>query len=197
MIVGAGWAKGMKLKVPAGIATRPTSGKVRAAALNMLAPWIEGARFVDIFAGSGAMGIESVSRGAHSCVFVESAKPALLCLNANLEELKRRAASQSLQVPDLQVLAIDAKATVQRLKNICQPDIIFVDPPYQDGGRWIEELVQTVAEICHGDSILMLEHDTSKEVLARIESGISGWRQVKQKTYGETALTLMEWAAET
>lgn len=192
MIIGAGWAKGMKLKVPVGVETRPTSGKVRAAALNMLTPWIEGARFVDVFAGSGAMGIEAVSRGALSCVFIESAKPALQCLQVNVTELNRRAAAQSMAAPAIQVLAIDAKSTVQRLKSICQPDIIFVDPPYRDVFRWIEELVETIAEISNAEAILMLEHDTGKEVMARIETGIAGWRQLKQKTYGETALTLLE-----
>lgn len=197
MIVGAGWAKGMKLKVPEGVATRPTSGKVRAAALNMLSPWLDGARFVDIFAGSGAMGIEAVSRGALSCIFVESARPALLCLNTNIAEMKRRASAQALATPDMQVLAVDANMTVQRLKSIFQPDIIFVDPPYQDVLRWIDGLVLPMGNLCQEAAVLMLEHDTNKEVMARLESGVSGWQLMKQKTYGETALTLFESMAAT
>jgi len=192
MIVGSGWAKSMKMKVPGGATTRPTSAKVRAAALNTLAPWLEEANVLDVFAGAGGMGIEALSRGAKACVFVESGKQALRCLHENITELKRRAEKQQIQVPDIHVLGSDASSTGDRLKHIYKPDVVFIDPPYIDVARWIDDLVIPLVSNCHSDTILMLEHDNSRPTLDRLESGVSGWKLVKQKTYSDTMLSLFE-----
>jgi 16S rRNA (guanine966-N2)-methyltransferase len=190
MIISSGWAKGMKLKAPAGIATRPTSAKVRAAALNMLAPLLEDAHFLDVFAGSGAMGIESMSRGAASCAFVESGRSALQCLNGNLAELKRRAAAQSLPVPDVRVVSADASRVPALLSTLNPPDLIFVDPPYHQVAEWIDRLIEPLAAVIQAQAVLVLEHDNSPGSVGRIERGVAGWILEKQKSYGETMLSL-------
>ncbi len=196
MIIGSGWAKSMKMKVPGGDSTRPTSAKVRAAALNTLAPWLDDANVLDVFAGAGAMGIEALSRGAKACVFVESGKQALRCLHDNVTELKRRAEKQQLEVPSIHVLGSDASSTGDRLKHIFKPDVIFIDPPYIDVAKWIDDLVIPLRANSHPDTILMLEHDNSQPTLDRLASGVSGWKLVKQKTYSDTMLSLFEYEGE-
>jgi 16S rRNA (guanine966-N2)-methyltransferase len=196
MIIGSGWAKSMKMKVPGGDSTRPTSAKVRAAALNTLAPWLDSANVLDVFAGAGGMGIEALSRGAKACVFVESGKQALRCLHENVAELKRRAEKQQIAVPDVHILGSDASSTGDRLKHIFKPDVIFIDPPYVDVPRWVDDLVIPLRSNSHSDTILMLEHDNSELTLARLESGVSGWKLVKQKTYSDTMLSLFEFEGE-
>ncbi|MFV7904247.1 RsmD family RNA methyltransferase, partial [Enterococcus faecium] len=103
MQISSGWAKGMRLMTPRGDGTRPTAAKVRAAALNMLMPVLPGSRFLDLFAGSGGMGLEAVSRGASAAFFVDKAPPALAALRQNVAELTRRAQAQGLTVPHLSV----------------------------------------------------------------------------------------------
>src|SRR4051812_50211044 len=87
MRVIAGSFRSRSLQAPPGVATRPTSDRLRETLFNVLAPRIEGARFLDLYAGSGAVGIEAMSRGAAEVVFVERAAPALKVLKANLAGL--------------------------------------------------------------------------------------------------------------
>ena len=90
MKIGAGWSKGQKLQTPKGEETRPTSDKVRAATFDALGRQFSGESVLDLFAGSGALGLEALSRGGVSCDFYEVSKDALQCLNKNVDELKRR-----------------------------------------------------------------------------------------------------------
>ena len=92
MRVIAGTLRRRTLEAPAGLKTRPTSDRLRETLFNILAPRIEGARFLDLYAGSGAVGIEAVSRGAAKVVLVERAEPALKVLRENLEKLGLRGA---------------------------------------------------------------------------------------------------------
>src|SRR5438270_11792874 len=87
MRVIAGYYRGRNLRSPPSMQVRPTSDRLRETLFNVLAPRIEGARFLDLFAGSGAVGIEALSRGAAQAVFVERAAPALKALRANLARL--------------------------------------------------------------------------------------------------------------
>ena len=117
----AGEFRRRRLKTPAGARTRPTSGRVREAWFNILQASIPGARVLDLYAGSGALGLEALSRGAASCAFVERAKPALDALKANIAALK---------VEDrATVHRTDAVRFVERLQP-GQYDVAFADPPY-------------------------------------------------------------------
>src|SRR5579863_1484979 len=87
MRIIAGTFRSRPLQAPAGLATRPTSDRLRETLFNVLAPRIEGARFLDLYAGSGAVGLEALSRGAEHVVFVERAPAALRVLRANLDKL--------------------------------------------------------------------------------------------------------------
>jgi 16S rRNA (guanine966-N2)-methyltransferase len=128
-IVG-GELRGRTLKAPAGEATRPTSDRARQAVFNILehASWsdgVEGRRVVDPFAGSGALGLEAVSRGAGACLFVDRAEPALAAVRANVE---------ALGVGDrCRLLKADATRLPRRLDSEAPFDLVLLDPPYGKG----------------------------------------------------------------
>jgi 16S rRNA (guanine966-N2)-methyltransferase len=126
-IVAGAW-RGRSLTAPSGTETRPTADRVRQALFDILmhAPWagrsvIEGASVLDVFAGTGAMGLEALSRGAAHAVFVERARPALTALRANIEACR---ASDRCEV-----LALDALT----MPGGPRADIVFLDPPYGQG----------------------------------------------------------------
>jgi len=119
----AGAAKGRRLKVPPGKGVRPTGDRARETLFNVLAPRIAGAVFLDAFAGSGGVGIEALSRGAESAVFVERSRGAVVALEDNLElcGLRQRAA----------VIRAPWAAALGRLHDAGRRfDIAFFDPPY-------------------------------------------------------------------
>ncbi|MFN6955580.1 MAG: 16S rRNA (guanine(966)-N(2))-methyltransferase RsmD [Acetobacteraceae bacterium] len=129
MRIIAGAHRGRRLVAPAGLGTRPTADRLRQALFDMLwhAPWagrarIEGARVLDAFAGSGALGLEALSRGAASAVFLEQDRAALAALRANIAGCREQRRSR--------VLAADALAP-PRAEAGC--DLVFLDPPYGKG----------------------------------------------------------------
>ena len=87
MRIIAGSRKGHTIQAPKGLDTRPTSDRVRENVFNIVAPWVEGARVLDLYAGSGAMGLEALSRGAEAAVFVESDAEAVRAIERNLDKL--------------------------------------------------------------------------------------------------------------
>ncbi|MFP5276858.1 MAG: 16S rRNA (guanine(966)-N(2))-methyltransferase RsmD [Acidobacteriota bacterium] len=120
MRVIAGRFRSRVLQAPAGLATRPSSDRLRETLFNVLTPRMEGARFLDLYAGSGAVGIEALSRGAAEVVFVERAAAALTALRANLEKLGIRAEAR-----------VQAGTVCAFLSRIEGPfDVVFLDPPY-------------------------------------------------------------------
>lgn len=200
MQISSGWAKGMSLSVPAGVATRPTSAKVRAAILNMLAPVVDDALVLDVFAGSGALGIEAVSRGARGAVFVEAAPAAAKCLEKNLVELERRATAQGREPPRLEVLARDAEAAMTRVAQLAVElgpfELICMDPPYKDAVSWLEKLGPRLAAVSAAEAWLVVETSAAAADQARLavlstELGFP-WRREREKLYGETMVTVWE-----
>lgn len=125
MRVIAGTLRRRTLEAPAGMATRPTSDRLRETVFNVLAPRIEGARFLDLYAGSGAVGIEAVSRGAQNVIMVERAAPALKILRGNLEKLGLHGA--------VRVEPVSVRAFLKKLQPESSEfafDVAFLDPPY-------------------------------------------------------------------
>jgi len=112
------------LETPRGLATRPTSDRLRETLFNVLAPRIEGASFLDLYAGSGAVGIEALSRGASRVVFVERAQPALKVLKSNLEKL---GVKEGFQVESASVMTYLRRECPQSASAF---DVVFLDPPY-------------------------------------------------------------------
>lgn len=167
MRVISGTHRGRRLSSPSGMATRPTSERAREAVFNSLgAARIRNARCLDLFAGSGAMGIEALSRGAASCVFVESDRNALSALRANIDACGLAAVSS--------VEAGDAVARVGRLGRF---HLAFADPPYAfDGWRQLLASVSADVLVAETSGPLDVDHD---------------WDVVRQRRYGRAWMTTL------
>lgn len=168
MRVVAGEFGGRRLIGPDGTATRPTTDRVREAIFNSLgsAGLLEGALVADLFAGSGALGIEALSRGAEQCVFVERDRTALRALDANLDALGLRSRARVVTSDVMTVVAsIDA-------------DVVFADPPY-DFDEWPRLLDAVRADLVVAES-------------GRPVGDVAGWEQVRSKKYGRTTVTTLE-----
>lgn len=143
MRIIAGKARSLPLKTVEGLSTRPTSDKIKETLFNMLQSDVPGACFLDLFAGSGQIGLEAVSRGADFAVFVENGKKAAACIAANIKFAK---------FDDQCLLMVqDARSSVAMLEGKYQFDIIFMDPPYNKG------LEMEVLEALSGSSVVKPE----------------------------------------
>lgn len=174
--ITGGELKGRRLKAPKGEKTRPTADKVKEALFAILAGSLKGARAADLFAGSGALGLECLSRGALSCLFVENRRQAL-------EAIKENIAALHLQ-DRCQVIMADAAKTNRLFLAKGPFDVVLADPPYERG------LVQkTVESVCApgflaGGGWLVLEHSPRERPRALPELLLADHR-----TYGQTELT--------
>jgi 16S rRNA (guanine966-N2)-methyltransferase len=188
MRVIAGTFRSRQLFAPRGMQTRPTSDRLRETLFNILAPRLNGCRFVDLYAGTGAVGIEAISRGAEHVWFAENAEPALTSLRQNLSSLK---ISRGFTLEDRGVGAM-----LQRITKLPQPiDLIFLDPPYEDE----EEYSGTLnffgsvrgSEILAPNTPVIVEH-SSKVKLAMRYGALEHIRLVKQ---GDAALSFFGFPA--
>lgn len=140
------------LIAPEGKNTRPTADRAKESLFSILTPQVKGARFLDIFCGSGAIGIEALSRGAREAVFVDSASPAMRAVNENLAKTKLMQA---------EVIAATAKVAISRLAGARQFDIIFLDPPYDSSllSQTLREIV--AANLLADGGAIIAETDSS------------------------------------
>jgi 16S rRNA (guanine(966)-N(2))-methyltransferase RsmD len=176
MRVIAGELGGRRLQAPRGRSTRPTSDRVREALFAMLGE-IAGASVLDLFAGSGALGIEALSRGAEQAVFVERDEPALRALAANLEALalgKERA-----QVRRAEVRA--ALRSARRRKETY--DLIFIDPPYSQARDWGPELSAALPSLLRPAARVVVESD--RRAPMELELALE-----RERRYGDTSIRI-------
>jgi 16S rRNA (guanine966-N2)-methyltransferase len=169
--------------------TRPTSDRLRETLFNILSPRMDGCRFVDLYAGTGAVGIEALSRGAAHVWFAENAAPALASLRANLSALK---IERGFTVEDRGV-----GAAMQRLGKLAQPtDVVFLDPPYEAEAEYTETLgfwgSARGRQMLAADAVVIAEHG-SKTKLAGRYGALVQVRVVKQ---GDASLTFFEFPPE-
>ena len=126
MRVIAGAARGRKLVCPSGNHTRPTTDRIKETLFNMLQNEIPDAEFLDLYSGSGGIGIEALSRGCRQCVFVDNSREAVRCIMSNLRNTGFLEQSE--------VLTVDVRKAVKKLeKDNWLFDVIFMDPPYHKG----------------------------------------------------------------
>ncbi|HEV3150115.1 MAG TPA: 16S rRNA (guanine(966)-N(2))-methyltransferase RsmD, partial [Acidobacteriaceae bacterium] len=140
MRVIAGTYRSRPLTAPPGMATRPTSDRLRETLFNVLAPRIEGARFADLYAGTGAVGIEALSRGAAHVTFVEDSAAAIAALRANLTALKIHSAFHLEQrsVPAaLRNLAARNAAVAEDGRDSLFT-LVYLDPPWEDAAAYTQ-----------------------------------------------------------
>jgi 16S rRNA (guanine966-N2)-methyltransferase len=156
MRVIAGTLRRRTLEAPPGMATRPTSDRLRETLFNVLAPRIQGARFLDLYAGSGAVGIEAASRGAERVVLVERAAEALKVLRANRESLRLRG---GVRVEAVSVAAFLKKVRPESAGFVF--DIVFMDPPYEADNEYalaLSLLGGEASRLLSQDAVVIAEH---------------------------------------
>lgn len=174
-----GAQRGRRLKVPASWSGRPTADRVKEALFNILAPVIKGSNFLDLFAGSGNVGIEALSRGAERVVFAEKDSRMVKIIASNLHMLSL--SSNSL------VMKEDAFAAIRMLskKGECF-DLIFVDPPYDLylGLPVLEKIFEY--KLIKSTGLVILESSKREVLPFRVKSMILA----RQKKYGDTLLTI-------
>ena len=146
MRIIAGSRKGHRIEAPRGRATRPTSDRVRENVFNLIAPWVEDAEVLDLYAGSGAMGLEAFSRGASTAVFVEADVDACRTINANLDKLRISSARVFCQ-DVLRFLSTETR----------EYDLVFCDPPYEEYETLEPQLARYLPRLLRGNGLLVLE----------------------------------------
>ena len=171
MRIIAGEKKGHRIAAPKGLATRPTSDFVRETAFNLIGP-VDGATVLDVFAGSGALGLEALSRGAERATFVDSDRDACRTINANLDKLKLNAT----------VLCQDATRALAADRGTY--DLVLADPPYDY--QALARIGPQLRRVLAPDGLLVYQTD------ARIEPEIEGLRVRTSRKYGSARLTLFE-----
>jgi 16S rRNA (guanine966-N2)-methyltransferase len=176
MRVIAGQLGGRRLKAPRGRVTRPTSDRVREALFAMLAD-VDGADVLDLFAGTGALGIEALSRGAESAVFVERDASVARVLASNLEVLGIAAATAQVRRAD----ALEALRSARSRKETY--DLIFIDPPYDKSHEWGPELSALLPSLLEPDARVVVESD--RRAPLQLEVPLE-----RQRRYGDTSITI-------
>ncbi len=178
MRVIAGQYRSRRLSAPRGEDTRPTSDRLRETLFNVLGPRIEDAVFLDLYAGSGAVGIEALSRGAREAVFVEQADAALKVIRGNLASLGIRGGSTTLAsksgAPGAPVYALEARSVAAGLKRLAETerkaDIVFLDPPYGDAEEYALAL-GLLGGACSGllaaGGMVVAEHEKRRDLEER------------------------------
>ena len=149
MRVIAGSARRLNLVTPKGMDTRPTSDKIKETLFNILAPHLYGIRFLDLFAGSGGIGIEALSRGASHCTFIEKDKEAVACIRKNLETTHFTDAAT--------VLPHDVMTSLYNLRVKDKYDIVFLDPPYRLGAESKVLQILSGLDIIDEDTMIIIE----------------------------------------
>lgn len=156
MRVISGKARHLRLKTIEGLNTRPTTDRIKETLFNMISFDVERSRFLDLFSGSGAIGIEALSRGAKSAYFVENNPKAVACIKENLRTTHLE--------EDAHVIKSDVSAAILQLDRSGQEfDLIFMDPPY--GKLWEKKVLLQLSDsrICHEDTIIIVESDLQTE----------------------------------
>jgi 16S rRNA (guanine(966)-N(2))-methyltransferase RsmD len=183
MRIIAGSYRSRRLDAPPGLSTRPTSDRLRETLFNVLAPRMMGAAFLDLYAGSGAVGLEALSRGAAKVTFVERAPAALKILRRNLEQLGVKSGYEVRAESVAAFLRSAAKSTPRPRKN----EVVFLDPPYDV----IEEYAATLAllggehEMLAPGALVVAEH-RRKQALAEQYGCLKRTRLLEQ---GDAALS--------
>ncbi len=178
MRVIAGTARGRKLYAPKGQAIRPTSDRVKEAVFNIIGCRVNDANVLDLFAGTGGLGIEALSRGAKAAYFIDSSNEAIHLIKKNLE------------VTGLGYTAVVFKADADKAvkwlaKDGAKFDLIFLDPPYRISVSFLDAILIALGDhVLQSDGLLVLEHSAKLEPRA-----VKGLSVESTRVYGDTAIT--------
>jgi len=178
MRIIAGKFRGVTLSALKGNATRPTSDMVKESMFNVIQGYFPCENILDLFAGSGALGFEAISRGAERCVFVENSGQAVNIIRKNAEHLKLAATKFEIHQCDF----------MSYIKHVNRKfDVIFLDPPYNKG--YLAKAILAIWEsgILEDDGILVIESEVDGE-----EVDVEGFEVVKEKKYGRVKITVLK-----
>jgi len=186
----AGTFRRRTLEAPPGLATRPTSDRLRETLFNVLAPRIEGANFLDLYAGSGAVGMEALSRGATHATFVEQSPRAVKVLRENLEKLGLTA---GFRLHPSAVRAFFRKAGSDA-KHPAAFDLVFLDPPYDAAEEYATTLglLGGATRLLANDALVIAEHRKKQS----LESSYGSLKQTRLLEQGDAALSFYSPARE-
>ena len=176
MRVITGKARGIQLKTPDGMQTRPTADRVKEALFSIIQFEIPGAKVLDLFGGTGQLGIEALSRGAESAVFVDASESACKLIRENLKRTRLEGQGRVVRCDYLEFLK----------RNREQYNIIFLDPPYAE--VFLENALKCITEIdiLQSDGIIVTERPLDKELPWEYE----GFQRSRDYKYGKTLLTV-------
>ena len=181
-IIG-GRFRSRRIAAPVGAATRPTLDRTRESLFNMLQGQVAGTEVLDLFAGSGALGLEALSRDADSCVFCDVDRSALRCLRANIAALSVEEAAT--------VLAMDwQKALEQLAKAQRRFDLVFLDPPYRMAVAPVLAALDA-QRLLAASALVVVERGTADELPLP-----NGYTLFKSRAYGDTHIDLLTWTGE-
>jgi 16S rRNA (guanine(966)-N(2))-methyltransferase RsmD len=169
----AGRFRGRRLRTPTGSATRPTGDRMKETLYNVLGDRVAGTRVLDLYAGSGALGLEALSRGAARVVFVETAPAALVALGANATALGVGA--------EVEVVRDDALRYLARVRAAAF-DLVLADPPYALGVE--TALLERCGDVLAPGGTLVLQHHRRWQAPARL----AGWTPLRARRFGDTVI---------
>ncbi len=194
MKVTSGWAKNLPLLAPSGIHTRPTRTRVREAVLSILQFDLKDTIAIDAFAGSGAMGLEMLSRGAKGCLFAENNGEARAILSQNIKSLRKRAEGAGLAALDMASFEGDLMTGSWVWPRAYQnPDILWVDPPYELAPTWLSQFLTRPGLYPRLGGMVIVEHRTADtgQIQALFQK-CPDYKLKNLKRYGETSIIFME-----
>lgn len=173
--------RGRTIETPHHQQTRPTQAKLRQALFNSLQAQIPGAKVLDLFAGSGALGFEALSRGAEQVVFVESARSPLKLIEKNAQLLDVLGQSQ--------ILGDSVASVVHRLRGLAPFDLVLADPPYEES--WEMKLLTDWPwhELLTDDGYFCMEWGLKKSTVSELPDRVASLVKVREKIYGDSVLT--------
>ncbi len=176
MRIIAGTARGRRIKAPDTAGTRPVTDRVREAVFSAIGSWVEGAVVADLYAGSGSFGLEALSRGAESVVFVESGRKALIALRSNIESVA------------LGGSVVDATVQSFLTRSDDRFHLVFMDPPWdQDTGIMERDLMSLDRFLLPSAEVVVSRRHTD-----RIPDVPENWRVATDKRYGDTRILRYE-----
>ncbi|WNQ13687.1 16S rRNA (guanine(966)-N(2))-methyltransferase RsmD [Paenibacillus aurantius] len=185
MRVISGTAKGRPLKAVPGTGTRPTTDKVKEAVFSMIGPYFDGGRALDLFAGTGGLGIEALSRGMEQAVFVDKDSKSIEVIRENLKTAKVEGKAEVYRNEAVRALKALAKREVRF-------DLVFLDPPYRMKDMDALMLLMKEQRLLNDGATVMIEHDSSHTYPEEAGS----FHTVKHSVYGETAITVYRYNEE-
>ena len=176
MRIIAGSARGRRLKAPDTDGTRPVTDRAREAVFSSIGSWVEDADVADLYAGSGSFGLEALSRGANSAVFVETARKALIALRANVETIDLGGKVVSTTVQDF------LKASDESFH------LVFMDPPWPQPTEEVEADMEDLDRLLAPDAEIVI----SRRHTDRVPETPETWRLAAEKLYGDTRILRYE-----